>query len=114
MVLCVPIEMLGRRIQLVHSAAALTLLGCALCPFVEFMLHWNGSIFLTGHDTESTVAFLLLLLELSFAMARWLAFVVAAVLKSLGIISCSNRTSALGIVLSEILPVASPPVSLRI
>jgi hypothetical protein len=105
---------LGRNIKLVQSAVALTLLGCASCPFVELLLHWDSSIFLTGHDTESSLAFLLLLIELSFAIAKLLVFVLAAVLERLGIISCSNLIAAIRPTFSQILPATSPPVSLRI
>jgi hypothetical protein len=107
-------QMLGRRIKLVQSAVALTLLGCAFCPFVELLLHSNSSIFLTGHDTESSLAFLLLLIELSFAIAKLLAFVVGAPLRRLGIIARSNRVANVNSPFSEVLPVISPPVSLRI
>lgn len=106
--------MLGRKIKFVQSAVALTLLGCALCPFVEILLHWNSSIFLTGHDTESSLAFLLLLIELSFAIAKLLAFVLSAVLQRLGIIFSSNRIVAIRPIFSQILPATSPPVLLRI
>jgi hypothetical protein len=107
-------QMLRRKIKLIQSAVALILLGCAVCPFVEFILHWNSSIFLTGHDTESTVAFLLLLIELSFAIAKLLAFVGRTILQRRGIVSCSNRAVAKSSIFSEILPAASPPVPLRI
>jgi hypothetical protein len=106
--------MLARKVKLVQSAVALTLLGCAFCPLFELLLHWDNSIFLTGHDTESTLAFLLLLIELSFAIAKLVALVLAAVFQRLGIIALSNRIPAISSIFSGILPVISPPVSLRI
>lgn len=106
--------MLGRGLKLVQSAVALALLSCAVCPFVELLLHWNSSIFLTGHDTESSVAFFLLLIELSFAIAKLLALGLAAVLQRLGIVSCSNLIAAVRPTFSQIIPATSPPVPLRI
>jgi hypothetical protein len=107
--------MVVSRIKLAQSAAALVLLGCALCPIFEIFLNWDSSIFATGRDTESTVAFLLLLVELSFAIARSLALVVATILQRLGIIPVSNPIAARRLIFSQILPASSPPVlSLRV
>ena len=107
--------MFAGKLKLVHSAVALAILGCAVCPFIELLLHWDSSIFLTGHDTESSLAFLLLLIELSFAIAKLLAFVLATVLRRLGIISCPNLIAAIKPALLQTLPATSPPVlSLRV
>lgn len=106
--------MLAGKFKIVQSAVALVLFGCMLCPFVEILLHWNGSIFVTGHDTESTVAFLLLLIELSVAIARSLVIILRGVLGRLGVAFCSNRVAEIGFVLPSILPTISPPVPLRI
>lgn len=43
-----------------------------LCPYAEFAIGWNQSIFDTGYDTESTIAVLALLLALAFALASLL------------------------------------------
>ena len=103
-----------RGIKLAQSAVALALLSCVLCPFVEMLLHWDNSIFLSGHDTESTLAFVLLLIELSFAIAKFLAVLLRAIFESLGIISSANCISFASPIFSEVPPVASPPIPLRI
>jgi hypothetical protein len=63
-----------KRIQI---AAALLLLVCMACPFVEIAADSNNSIFATGHDRETTLAVILLLLELAFAVANLLIVFVS-------------------------------------
>jgi hypothetical protein len=62
-----------------HILIAIFLLFCLLCPFVETALHSNDSIFQSGDDTESTVAILLLVLELAFALANLFILVLRPV-----------------------------------
>ncbi|HEX4002875.1 MAG TPA: hypothetical protein VHX36_09505 [Candidatus Acidoferrales bacterium] len=98
-----------------HTLAAISLLACAICPFVEIALHLNGSIFQNGHDTESTLALLLLLLELSFALGRLLVGLLTRVLKKLNLVYfCSERLTASALNFPLVLPEISPPLSLRI
>jgi hypothetical protein len=57
-----------------HVAIALILVICAISPFVESAVNWNDSVFATGYDTESTLAILVLLLELVISLAGLLVF----------------------------------------
>jgi hypothetical protein len=68
-----------------HIVLALILLACVLCPYVEFIRHWNQSIFDTGYDGESSVAIVALLLILAFLIASLLAHFIpdSAAAKSL-------------------------------
>ena len=50
-------------------AIALILVICALSPFLESAANWNDSVFATGYDGESTMAVLVLLLELVISLA---------------------------------------------
>ena len=52
-----------------HVAIALILVVCALSPFLETAVNWNDSVFATGYDGESTMAVLVLLLELVISLA---------------------------------------------
>ena len=96
-----------------HILVALALFGCALSPFIETAIHWNGNIFQTGYDTESTVAVLLLLLELAYWIAK--TFVV---LFRLGLEKSSLvRLVRLTLPASDFataLPEIPPPLPLRI
>jgi hypothetical protein len=77
------------------------------------LFHSDNSIFVSGRDTESTLAFVLLLVELSFAIARLLAVVRPAVLQRVGIVP-SYRLPLLSESIAGVLPTVSPPVPLRI
>ena len=63
---------LGRR--LFHIAIALILVICVLAPYVELAADFNSSIFATGYDNETTIAVLLLLLELVISLAGLLVY----------------------------------------
>jgi len=52
-----------------HLTIALILVICALSPFVESAMNWNDTVFATGYDGESTMAVLVLLLELVISLA---------------------------------------------
>jgi hypothetical protein len=96
-----------------HALIALALVACALCPFVETATHWNGTIFQSGFDTESTVAILLLLLELAYGLARLVLVILPPVLRMLSFVYFDHlavRTLNFGTILPEI----SPPLPLRI
>ena len=62
---------LGRR--LFHIAVALILVICVLAPYLELAADFNNSIFNTGCDNETTIAVLVLLLELVISLAGILA-----------------------------------------
>jgi hypothetical protein len=107
--------MMSRIAKGFHALVALALLVCALCPFVEIASHLNGSIFQNGYDTESTLALLLLLLELSFAVGRLLVALLPRILKQLNRVRiCSYRLTLASTNFGIVLPEISPPLSLRI
>jgi hypothetical protein len=82
-------------------------------PFAETAIHWNESIFITGHDTESTIAVIALLLVLAFSLASLLAVFLPALLSAqLYIPSLSPSEPISNFVF--VVPEASPPLSLRI
>jgi len=94
-------------------AIALILVICALSPFLETAVNWNDSVFATGYDGESTMAVLVLLLELVISLAgllvclcRNLQLGERVVIKHSRFISESN----FGIMIPEL----SPPPPLRI
>lgn len=98
-----------------HILVALALIGCAVCPLFETAIHWNGSVFQSGFDTESTVAVLLLLLELSLSFGRLLVVLLPRVLKNLGLFSFNfSRVALPALNIGIVLPEISPPLSLRI
>jgi len=103
----------SRTAKFVQDVLGLALVACTLPPLAEMLLHSNNSIFVSGHDTPSTLIFVLLLVELSFAIARLLAVVRPAVLQRISIVASCRLTpqseSAAGV-----LPTISPPVPLRI
>jgi hypothetical protein len=96
-----------------HALVALALIGCVLCPFVETAIHWNGTIFQSGFDTESTVAILLLLLELAYGLARLVLVILPPVLRRLSFVYF-DRLALRSLNFGPILPEISPPLPLRI
>jgi hypothetical protein len=96
-----------------HALIAMLLLACVICPFVEMAVHSNENIFVTGQDGESSVALVLLLLELVFTLASLMVFFVPRVFCRVPFV-CSHpllkSTPGCCIPLSEL----SPPLSLRI
>jgi hypothetical protein len=103
----------SRRAKFVQDVLGLAIFACTLSPFVEMLFHSDNSIFVSGRDTESTLAFVLLLVELSFAIARLLAIVRPAVLQCVGI-APSRRLTLLSESVAGVLPTISPPIPLRI
>lgn len=97
-----------------HILLALILMVCVLCPFVEVAIGWNQTIFDTGYDTESTIAFIALLLILAFGFANLLTHFAAN--------TASTEQLAVPIVrlrpaldFSSAVPeISPPPLSLRI
>lgn len=80
---------------------------------VETAIHWNGTIFQSGFDTESTVAVLLLLLELAYGLARLLVVLLPSALRSLSFV-CFDQLAVRTLNFGTVLPEISPPLSLRI
>ena len=97
-----------------HAIVAIILVVCVLSPYLESAVDLNDSVFATGYDTETTVAILMLLLELVLSLTNLLASVCrsvqlsapAAVVRN----SFGTRESSFGIRISEL----SPPLPLRI
>ncbi len=96
-----------------HVAIGLILIFCIVVPFVEPALGWDNNIFVTGQDTESTVAVVVLLMELVLALAGILIFVLA-VFRVIDRIRekflLLTFESSFGILILNV----SPPVPLRI
>lgn len=63
---------MSRRIF--HVVIALILVACAVSPFVESALDCHDNVFSTGYDGESTLAIVVLLLELVLSLASLLVF----------------------------------------
>lgn len=97
-----------------HIVLALILVGCVLCPYVEFAIGQNQTIFDTGYDTESSVAIIALVLVLAFALASLLIrFPAKTAGKEWLGVSTATLRPALEFI--STLPDASPPpLSLRI
>lgn len=96
-----------------HIVIALVFLACATSPFAEMAIHWNESIFTTGHDMESTIVLIALLLALAFSLSRFLAVFLSAPLSAEPTLaSSSSEQPVFGFVF--VVPEASPPLSLRI
>jgi hypothetical protein len=96
-----------------HVAIALILVMCAISPFAESAVNWNDTVFATGYDTESTLAVLVLLLELVI----WLAGLLVCLCRNLQLgervvikYSCLTSEPDFGTEIPEL----SPPLLLRI
>jgi len=99
--------------RMFHILMALILVGCALSPLVESALDCQGSVFTTGCDGETTLACVVLLLELALSLASLLVLLCPNFqLKDRIVDSCQRLTPDLDFCV--IIPDASPPVPLRI
>lgn len=96
-----------------HVAIAVILVICALSPFLESAANWNDSVFATGYDGESTMAVLVLLLELVISLAGLLVCLCQNLqLGERMALSLSSATAELGFRIA--IPELSPPLPLRI
>ena len=96
-----------------HLAIAVVLVICALSPFLESAANWNDSVFATGYDGESTMAVLVLLLELVISLGGLLVGLCQNLrLGERVALSFSELTSELS--LSVTIPELSSPPPLRI
>jgi hypothetical protein len=84
-----------------------------VCPFVEMAVHSNGNIFQTGQDGETSMAVLLLLVELLFALSSPLISLVWNTLELESLVF-SGRILQSPFKVSFYLPELSPPLFLRI
>jgi hypothetical protein len=71
---CGTFPAMNRRIF--HVLIALVLVACVVSPFVESALNCNDNVFSTGSDSESTLAIVVLLLELVLSLASLLVFLL--------------------------------------
>src|SRR5260370_28419502 len=107
-----------RRSQLrrraLHAAIALILVICVLSPYLELAVDLNDSVFATGYDTETTVAILMLLLELVLSLTNLLASLRKNLPLNAPLIVIKNSLAVpefgFGATISEL----SPPLPLRI
>jgi hypothetical protein len=107
-------SMLRERMKLVQCAAAGALFACLLSPLCEILLRSDSSIFASGRDTESTLALVLLVIQLSFAIAKLLVAVLRAVFTRVGMIGAGG-VARIAPVTFTVAAASSPPVlSLRI
>ncbi|HEV2386314.1 MAG TPA: hypothetical protein VGS20_03565 [Candidatus Acidoferrales bacterium] len=108
-------DFVHRHRRLIYGLMAITLVVCLLCPYLEWSVQANQSIFRTGKDTETTVAVLTLSVGLAFAVAD---FVGAALrLASSSFARCFREMphqAAFFVFPFVPLPAISPPSNLRI
>ena len=99
--------------RMLHVLIALILLACAVSPFVESGFNCHDNVFSTGYDGESTLAVVVLLLELVLSLASLLTFLCPNIQVKDRIVERYERLtfdSDFRITISD----ASPPVPLRI
>jgi hypothetical protein len=92
---------------------ALILVICLVCPYVETALGWDGNIFMTGQDSETTVVVVILLLELVVALTG----ILSLFRPDIGVsVDLAKESSPLAYRSDFRLtsPDTSPPVALRI
>jgi hypothetical protein len=108
-----PGGMTDRSAKAFHRFAALGLLACAACPVIEVICRSSDCIFLSGHDTETTVALLLIVLELSVASLKlFTAFFPGLVARLFAFGAC--RIAPAISLSSYVTSTASPPLTLRV
>lgn len=97
-----------------HAIIAIILVVCVLSPYLESAVDLNDSVFATGYDTETTVAILVLLLELVLSLTNLLASLskntrLSGPLRVM-VVEKSFAAPEFGIAIPEL----SPPLLLRI
>lgn len=75
-----------QKARILHVFVGLGLLACAICPVMEIALHSTSCIFVTGEDTESVVALLLLIVELVLVLGRLIVLLSPAIFKKVNVI----------------------------
>ena len=99
--------------RMLHVLIALILLGCAVSPFVESALNCHDNVFSTGYDGETTLAVVVLLLELVLSLASLLLFLRPNIqVKERIVEKCERLTFEWDFCIT--IPDTSPPVALRI
>jgi len=98
---------------IIHVLMALILVICAVSPFVESALDSQDNMFATGYDGESTLAIVVLLLELVLSLANLLVFLCPSIqVKERFVTKQARLTSTL--CFCYIIPDFSSSVPLRI
>lgn len=105
--------MMPRGAKLFHGLIGLGLLICMACPDIEFLFHSSDCIFLNGHDIETSVALLLIILELTAVSLRLAITFVPSVLARL-VSFQADESNFRGFALAVVTPTPSPPLELRI
>jgi hypothetical protein len=103
--------MISKAPKLLQILVGLALFMCLLAPFVELAAHSDGSIFVDGHDTESTIAILLVVLELVIALARLFVLPFARVIQKLNVIYFHHLSR---LAMQLVVPEVASPVPLRV
>ncbi len=99
---------------MLHILMALILIFCAGSPFVESALNCHDNVFSTGYDGDTTLAVVVLLLELVLSLASLLLFLCPNIeqVKDGIVETCDHLTFDWDFRIS--FPDTSPPVPLRI
>jgi hypothetical protein len=96
-----------------HIIIAIILVVCVLSPYVESAVDLNDSVFATGYDNETTVAILVLLVELVLSLTNLLPSLCLTSRLSTPVVaeeSFVQPAVGFGICIPEL----SPPAALRI
>lgn len=96
-----------------HILIALALLICMICPFAEMAIHSDSCIFVSGDDNESTLALLLLVVELAFALGKLVVILIPHILTKLSLVYSGRLTLPMEN-FTVVPPDISPPLPLRI
>ena len=102
------------RLRVFHIVIALILVICVLSPYVESAMDLNDSVFATGYDTETTVAILMLLLELVFSLTNLVVLLCKNVPLDARVIVVKNAFPLPELGFGATVPEVSPPLPLRI
>lgn len=106
-------RMMPKGAKLFHTLIGLGLLICMACPDIEFLFHSNDCIFLNGHDVETSVALLLIILELTVASLK-LAVAFAPSLLARLVSFQPDECSFTRFAFAAVTTTPSPPLELRI
>ncbi len=108
----IPGGMLAKFAKTFHLLVGLGLLICMACPDIEFLCHSTDCVFLSGHDMETSVALLLIVIELTIASIRFVVAFLPQLLERLVLIESGKSFGEL--VFAVVSPAASPPLALRV
>lgn len=102
-----------RGVRAIHLLVGLILLVCMACPDIENLCHSTGNIFVSGHDLETSVALLVIVLELSAASLKlaidFLPALVGRLVTLESLCAVCDHTWFFAVV-----PTSSPPLTLRV